>query len=203
MEAYKVNLLPRHLQREGVIDIRKLAVMLAVALPAALILGSYIIFLINYSVVKDELAETKAQAVSLAPAAARVDGIIRERTEMESAIEEFDQILKNHKSWSGLLYDLGNIAPVDLWLTGLEISAKPFNPLPDYQQKEPEQKEPDPYASPSLVSCKGMAGTVPSIGIFLRNLNGLPYFAEVKLVKVNAVSEGLEFEIIARIKDEG
>ncbi|MDD4767565.1 MAG: PilN domain-containing protein [Desulfotomaculaceae bacterium] len=202
MEAYKVNLLPRHLQREGVIDIRKLAVMLAVALPAALILGSYIIFLINYSAVKDELAETKAQAASLAPAAARVDGIIRERTEMEAAIEEFDQILKNHKLWSGLLDDLGNIAPVDLWLTGLEVSARPFNPLTD-QQKEPEQKEPDPYASPSLVSCKGMAGTVPSIGIFLRNLNGLPYFAEVKLVKVNAVSEGLEFEIIARIKDEG
>ena len=43
MDAYKVNL-PHHLQREGLIDIRKLAVMLAVALPAAVILGGYIIF---------------------------------------------------------------------------------------------------------------------------------------------------------------
>lgn len=198
MDTYKVNLLPRHLQREGVIDIRKLAAMLAVALPAAVILGCYIIFLFNYSVVRDELAETKSQAASLAPAAARVTEIIRERTEMEAAMEELDQVLKNHKSWSGLMDDLGNIAPVDLWLTGLEISDKPFKTLPEHKQKEP-----NPYASPSLVSCKGMAGTVPSIGIFLRNLNGLPYFAEVKLVKVNAVSEGLEFEIIAIIKDEG
>lgn len=198
MDVYKVNLLPQHLQREGAIDIRKLAVMLAVALPAAVILGCYIIFLINYSGVKNELAETKSQAASLAPAAAWVAGIVRERTEMEAAMEEFDQILKNHKSWSGLMDDLGNIAPIDLWLTGLEISAKPFDALPDSKQKEP-----DPYASPSLMSCKGTARTVPSIGIFLRNLNGLPYFAEVKLVKVNAVSEGLEFEIIARIKDEG
>jgi len=198
VDAYKVNLLPHHLQREGLIDIRKLAVMLAVALPAAVILGGYIIFLINYGAVKDELAETKSQVASLAPATARVAGIIRERSELEAAIAEFDQVLKHHKSWSGLLYDLGNIAPVDLWLNGLEISDKPFNTLADHKQKEP-----DPYASPSLVSFKGMAGTVPSIGIFLRNLNGLPYFAEVKLVKINAVSEGLEFEIIAGIKDEG
>jgi type IV pilus assembly protein PilN len=154
--------------------------------------------LINFGFLKDELAETRAQAALLAPAAARAEEIIKARTEMEEAIGEFDDILKSQKSWSGLMNDLGSIAPVDLWLTGLEISNKPLDTPPDNGQKGPE-----PFARPNQVSCKGIAGTLPSVGVFVKNLNGLPYFEEVKLVKVNAVSEGLEFEITAVVKDEG
>lgn len=195
MNVYKVNLLPPQLQREGIIDIRRLIVIAGSALPVAVILGCYIIFLINYSVIKNELAETKLQIASLAPAVSRVEGIMKERTELEKAIGEFDEIYKNHISWSGLLNDLGSIAPVDLWLTGLEISNKSIKTSPDNVQKES-----DPYARPNLVTCKGISRTLPSVGIFIRNLTGLPYFEEVKLVKVNAVSEGTEFEIIARVK---
>lgn len=198
MDAYKVNLLPRQLQREGLIDIRRLAVMVGAALPAAVVLGCYIIFLINFGFVKDQLAETRSQSALLAPAAARAEEIIKARAEMEGAIGEFDDIIKNRKSWSGLMNDLGSIAPADLWLTGLEISNKPSDAPPDNGQKEP-----DPFARSNQVSCKGIAGTLSSVGVFVRNLNGLPYFEEVKLVKVNAVSEGLEFEIMAVLKDEG
>lgn len=197
MEVYKVNLLPQKLQREGTIDIRRLVVIAGVALPGALILGCYIIFLINYAAVKNDLAETKSQVAYMAPAAARADGILKELAGLEAAMGELDGIYKNHLSWSGLMYDLGSIAPVDLWLTGLEISNRSGKATSDK-----EQKETDPYARPNVVSCRGIARTLPSVGIFVRNLNGLPYFGEVKLVKVNAVSEGMEFEISARIKDK-
>ncbi len=198
MDGYRVNLLPQQLQRDGTVDIRRLAVVAGSALPMAVLLVCYIIFLINFGAVKNDLAETKAQLSSLAPAVAQVEGMIKDRAAMEEAIGEFDGILKDHMSWSGLMHELGGIAPVDLWLNGLEI----FNKL---AQTSPgsEQSEPDPYARPNLVSFRGIARTLPSVGIFIRNLNGLPYFKEVKLVKVNSVSEGMEFEIIAVVKDKG
>ncbi|MFX4260992.1 PilN domain-containing protein [Pelotomaculum propionicicum] len=187
-------MLPQQLQREGTIDVRRLAVITGFALPAAAALVCYIIFLINFAAVKNDLAETRAQLSYLAPAVSRVEGMIKERAELEAAVGEFDGILVNHITWSGLLNDLGNIAPVDLWLTGLEISNKPPGN---------DAKEPDPYARPNLVLCRGIAGTLPSIGIFIRNLSGLPYFEEIKLVRANAVSGGIEFEITARVKDRG
>lgn len=194
MDAYKVNLLPQQLQREGAIDIRRLAVIIGSALPAAAALACYIIFLINFGVLKSDLAETRAQLSYLAPAVSQVEEMIRERAELEASVGEFDGIINNHLTWAGLMNDLGIIAPVDLWLTGLEVSNKPT---------DNEVKEADPYARPNLVSCRGIARTLPSVGIFIRNLSGLPYFEEIKLVRANAVSEGIEFEIIARVKERG
>ena len=192
MDAYKVNLLPQQLQREGTLDIRRLAVIIGSALPAAAALACYIIFLINFAALKNDLAETRAQLSFLAPAVSQVEEMIRERAELEAAVGEFDGIISNHLTWAGLMNDLDIIAPVDLWLTGLEVSNKPAGN---------EAEEADPYARPNLVCCRGIARTLPSVGIFIRNLSGLPYFEEIKLVRANAVSEGIEFEIIARVKE--
>lgn len=170
MDLYKVNLLPPELQREGIIDIRRLVVVVGTALPVAVILGCYIIFLINCTVIKNELAETKLQIDSLSPAVSRVEGIMKERAEMEETIKEFDEILKKRMSWSGLLNDLGSIAPVDLWLTGLEISDQAVKTPSDNAQKEP-----DPYARPNTVTFKGISRTLPSVGVFIRNLTGTNY----------------------------
>jgi type IV pilus assembly protein PilN len=194
VDAYKVNLLPQQLQREGTLDIRRLAVIIGSALPAAAALACYIIFLINFAVLKSDLAETRAQLSYLAPAVSQVEEMIRERAELEAAVGEFDGIISNQLTWAGLMNDLGIIAPVDLWLTWLEVSNKPA---------DNEAEEADPYARPNLMSCRGIARTLPSVGIFIRNLSGLPYFEEIKLVRANAVSEGIEFEIIARVKERG
>lgn len=198
MDLYRVNLLPPHLQQESTIDLHRLRIILVIGLPTVLILACYCVFMINYCTVKGKLAETKSQTALLAPVAAQVQDMIAERTALEATMKELDQIITNHRSWSGLLDDLGDIAPIDLWLTRLEIADKPFHPPADQKQKEP-----DPYAPPTLVSCQGLARTLPSIGVFLRNLGSLPYFTEVKLVRVNAVSEGLEFKIIAATRIQG
>ncbi len=198
MDLYRVNLLPPHLQQESTIDLHRLRIILVIGLPTVLILACYCVFMINYCTVKGKLAETKSQTALLAPVAAQVQDMIAERTALEATMKELDQIITNHRSWSGLLDDLGDIAPIDLWLTRLEIADKPFHTPADQKQKEP-----DPYAPPTLVSCQGLARTLPSIGVFLRNLGSLPYFTEVKLVRINAVSEGLEFKIIAATRIQG
>lgn len=214
MYLYKVNLLPPRLQREGVIDIRRLIAAAGAVLGATVILGCYVIFLINFTVIKTELTETKAQLASLAPVTARVEGITRERTEIEETIKELDGITSKHIAWSSLLYDLGSAAPADLWLTGLDISNKDAaageqaanqgTAAPALNRSSDNSRQgADPYTRPNLVTCKGLARTMPSIGMFMNNLLALPYFEDVKLAKVNSVNEGVEFEIIARIKDKG
>jgi type IV pilus assembly protein PilN len=200
MLLYKVNLLPPRLQREGIIDVRRLVLILAAILPAVLLLGCCLIFRVNYSVINNELAETRAQLAALAPALSRMEGVVRERTEMEETIEECEEISRKHISWSGVLDDLGGAAPIDLWLTGLNIANKD-----DAVSKTAPgrgQEESAVYTRPNQLEVRGVSRSLPSIGIFIRKLIELPYFEEVELVKVNAVNEGMEFEITARVKDE-
>lgn len=200
MSLYKVNLLPPRLQREGVIDVRRLILILAAILPIVLLLGCCLLFRVNYSVINNELAETRAQLAALAPAQSRMEGVVRERTELEETIEECEEISRKHISWSGVLDDLGGAAPIDLWLTGLNIANKD-----DAVSKTAPgrgQEESAVYTRPNQLEVKGVSRSLPSIGIFIRKLNELPYFEEVELVKVNAVNEGMEFEITARVKGE-
>jgi type IV pilus assembly protein PilN len=200
MSLYKVNLLPPRLQREGIIDVRRLILMLAAVLPVLLLLGCCLLFRVNYSVINNELTETRAQLAALAPALSRMEGVIRERTELEETIEECEEISRKHISWSGVLVEVGKAAPIDLWLTGLNIANKD-----DAVSKTAPgrgQEESAVYTRPNQLAVKGVSRSLPSIGIFIRKLNELPYFEEVELVKVNAVSEGMGFEITAKVKGE-
>jgi Tfp pilus assembly protein PilN len=200
MSLYKVNLLPPKLQREGIIDVRRLVLILAVILPVVLLLGGGLIFRVNFSVINNELAETRTQLAALAPALSRMEGVVRERTELEDTIEECEEISRKHISWSGVLDDLGGAAPIDLWLTGLNIVYKDDTVSKTTPGRG--QEESAVYTRPNQLAVKGVSRSLPSIGIFIRKLNELPYFEEVELVKVNAVNEGMEFEITARVKGE-
>lgn len=200
MSLYKVNLLPPKLQREGVIDVRRLVLILAAVLPVVLLLGCCLIFRVNYSVINNELAETRTQLAALAPALSRMEGVARERTELEETIEECEEISRKHISWSGVLDDLGGAAPTDLWLTGLIIANKDDTVSKTAPGRG--QEESADYSRPNQLEVRGVSRSLPSIGIFIRKLIELPYFEEVQLVKVNAVNEGMEFEITARVKDE-
>lgn len=200
MSLYKVNLLPPRLQREGIIDIRRLVLILAAILPVILLLGFFLLFRVNYSVINNELAETRTQAAALSPALSRMDGVVRERTELEETIKECEEISRKHISWSGVLDDLGKAAPIDLWLTGLNIANK--DEAVSKTAPGPGREEAAVYNRPNQLAVKGVSRSLPSIGIFIRKLIDLPYFEEVKLVKINAVNEGMEFEITARVKDE-
>jgi len=200
MLLYKVNLLPPRLQREGVIDVRRLMLMLAAALPVVLLLGGCLLFRVNYSVIENELAETKAQLAALTPALARTEGVIREKTELEETIEECEEISRKHISWSGVLEDLGKAAPIDLWLTGLNIANK--EDAVSKTASSRGQEESAVYTRPNQLAVRGISRSLPSIGIFIRKLIELPYFEEVQLIKVNAVNEGMEFEITASVKGD-
>jgi type IV pilus assembly protein PilN len=232
MYAYKVNFLPPQLQREGLIDFRRLILIGGTTLFLAIILGAYGTFLINYFSMKNELASAKQQISSLAPLVARVEGMVKERNELEAAIAEFDFITNKQAAWSNtllnLLSDLPDITPIDLWLTNMDVLNKQgvsktqnntasadtaknsaSQPAAQTQAKTTTakttgqaQNDMDIYSRSNTIIFKGCSSTVPSIGVLIKNLNFLPYFSEVKLNKISNENKEIKFEITTTIRDD-
>jgi type IV pilus assembly protein PilN len=208
---YKVNLLPPHLQREGLIDFRRLTIITGNTLLIAIVLGSYGAFLFNFYTMKNDLAASRQQLEALAPMVARVEGIKKERRDLEAKLGEYNYILKKHIAWSGLLYDLGDVTPIDLWLSDMDITNKSVEAKPQGggaatpAKKEPAAKEPQyacAYPRPNVITFKGYSRTVPSIGVFVNNLYKLPYFKTINLKSISDEPDGFHFEITASVKDD-
>lgn len=210
---YKVNLLPPKLQREEIVDVRRLLIITGVTIFIAVILGSYGAFIISFYNAKNELSATRLQLTALNPVVARVEKMRAERVRLEQTVEEYNLILKSQKQWSDLLVDINRIMPVDLWLVGLEITYK------QPEQKETGQgsqsgapaqkqvagnssgaKKPETVSRPNVVIFKGSSRTVASIGVFINGLTHLPCFQEVRLDKVGEGANGIQFEITAFLK---
>jgi hypothetical protein len=100
-----------------------------------------------------------------------------------------------------VLDELGKAAPIDLWLTGLNVANKDDSASKTAPGRG--QEESAVYTRPNQLEIKGVSRSLPSIGIFIRKLIELPYFEDVELIKVSSVREGMEFEITARVKGEG
>jgi len=218
---YKVNFLPTKLQREGVIDIKRLLTVTAATLLIAMGLGSYGIFVINFLNTKNELALKKQQYNSLIPIVNRVENIKSERKELEATGEEYKYILAGYTTWSDLFFGLSSITPVDLWLTELQVTykqtdqnakgnstQKSASSPPDTgaaknakQASSQKQKDFDVFPLPEIVIFKGYSLTVPSIGIFINNLYHAPRFDNVKLNRIITENEAIKFEITAYVKD--
>jgi Tfp pilus assembly protein PilN len=207
---YKVNMLPAKLQREGLIDVKRLVLISAATLFLALTLGGYGAFLINYTFMKNDLKDTTAQLEALAPLVSRVEQMRQERIGLEAALEEYAEILQNQKTWSVLLDDLSSIIPIDAWLVELAILRRPVEtetPPADSQNStgSPAGQDETKTAGlphPNTITLKGYSLTVSSVGVFVMNLNYLPYFEEVKLNRISLDEQGYRFEITTILKDE-
>ncbi len=216
---YKVNMLPAKLQREGLIDVKRLVLISAATLFLALTLGGYGAFLINYTFMKNDLKDTTDQLEALAPLVSRVEQMRKERIDLEAALQEYAEILQNQKTWSVLLDDLSGIIPIDAWLVELAILHRPVEtktPPPGAPASTPasdsqtntgspagqEEKKTAGLPHPNTITFKGYSRTVSSVGVFIKNLNYLPYFDEVKLNRISLDEQGYRFEITTTLKDE-
>lgn len=203
-DSYKVNLLPPGLQREGIVDVHRLVRLIALTLSLAFLLGGYGYFLFSFWGAKNELAAVRQELTALRPVLSRVEDVREKRIAAEAAYQEYSTLLDRHQTWAGLLsdlfHDLNTIAPVDLWLLELEIY-----PDPEASGEESEKKEgrgkPDQFARANSISIKGSSRTVSSVGVFIKNLNRLPYLQNVALKKIAALDDAFNFEITAGLKE--
>jgi type IV pilus assembly protein PilN len=162
----------------------------------AAILVGYGIFLLLFFNQKSELETTRQQLASLTPIVNRVQEIKKERKELEAALQEYTILLQKQIIWSDLFFALNNVTPDDLWLTELETAFSQ-----EEQKSGPEGGKPEVLARPDIMNFKGLSCSVPSIGLFMNNLSQLPYFKEVKLVKLNKENEGISFQITTLLKE--
>lgn len=213
--TYKGNLLPPILQREGNTDFRRMLLIGVVTFVVVVLIFGYSYFFVKFMIMKNKLADTQQQLASLAPTVVKAEKVISMRKELENTLDKYVSLLVGQVTWSNLFYDLNSVAPVDLWLISIELTNKPGQQVTIGQSPVYTGKEEITEASyagqvsgqtsisrPNSVSINGVSLTMPSIGVFIKNLYQLPYFKEIKLIKASRDDQGITFQITALVKDD-
>lgn len=222
---YKVNLLPPELQRESIIDTRRLVRLAAVTLVAAAVVGGYGYFLLQLVLMKGELAETRRRLAALEPTVTRVEKMREERRTAEETARALTQLLNGRLAWSGMLAEINYALPRDMWLDKLVI-------LREQQAQAPEKKGGPAQGAgggqapagaggqspattggaggaqagaaaaapprPDAVVLEGYSRSVASVGVLVHNLHESPHFKAVTLQEVteDAESGAWRFKIL-------
>jgi Tfp pilus assembly protein PilN len=199
---YRVNLLPPKLQREELVDVRRLLLTSVAAILILVIVGTGVGFVVSFNNVKQEINSANQQLGVLQPTVDMVQGLQSQIRVMQSTEADYKGLLGRQVTWSNLIYKLNEIAPSDLWLTELDMSNADLSKDPAAKQASTAfpaapgasgvpgangnvvamgnaQGSGEPYPYPNVITIKGMANSVTSIGIFDQNLNNLPYFKNV------------------------
>jgi Tfp pilus assembly protein PilN len=118
---YKVNLLPPKLQREELVDVRRLSLIIAVMLLIVVVLGTTGFFILSYLTMRNDIAAATQELASLQPTVAYVENLHQQRVAMQSTAADYKALLQKNITWSSLLSELDDIAPADVWLVELDI----------------------------------------------------------------------------------
>lgn len=193
----KINLLPDELQPGLDIDVRKLFLNGIAVLVVLGLLSAYGIFLYRFYITKNELAQAYAELTRLRPKVAEVEKIKQQRLNVESKVKALSGLIEGQQTWSAMLDDLNVLIPIDAWLTGITIYYEPdFDPGAAKKENGDEntkgknvQKKANTKDSvtqegihtPNAVTLEGKSRSAASVGVFVNNLNQLPYFTRVRL----------------------
>jgi Tfp pilus assembly protein PilN len=119
--VYKVNLLPPKLQREELVDVRRLSLIIAVMLLIVVVLGTTGFSVLSYLTMRNDIAAATQELASLQPTVAYVENLHQQRVAMQSTAADYKALLQKNITWSSLLSELDDIAPADVWLVELDI----------------------------------------------------------------------------------
>lgn len=205
----KVNLLPPELQREGVIDFKRLVKVSVITVLIMFVLGGYAAFLIKSAVTRSELDSSRQELERLQVIVAKVEALKKERQRNEMVAEGLHKLISERGIWSNKLDDLNYSLPVDMWLTEFnllkaqvpgepsKVAAKPAG------QQAVAGQQPSSIPKPDTLVLKGVSRSVPSIGVFIYYLNQLPYFSKVTLNEIKESDNGLMSYMITLTLKEG
>jgi hypothetical protein len=212
---YRVNLLPPKLQREELVDVRRLLLTSVAAVLILAIVGVGVVFMIAFNNVKQEINYANQQLAVMQPTVDMVQSLQSQIQTMQSTDADYRGLLDRQVTWSTLVYKLNEIAPSDLWLTELDMSNADLSKDPAAKQVSiafpaapgaagvpgadgnvvamgNAQGSSEPYPYPNVITIKGMANSVTSIGIFDQNLNNLPYFKNVVINTIGSQTLGAQ-----------
>ena len=214
-DLYRVNLLPPSLQREELVDVRRLLLTSLAAVLILAIVATTVVFVISFNNVKQEIGFANQQVAVLQPTVDMVQSLQSQIRAMQSTAADYNGLLNRQVTWSTLIYKLNEIAPSDLWLTELDMNNTNLSKDPASKQVSTAfpaapgasgvpgangnvvamgnaQGSNEPYPYPNVITIKGMANSVTSIGIFDQNLNKLPYFKNVVINTIGSQTLGAQ-----------
>ena len=214
-DLYRVNLLPPSLQREELVDVRRLLLTSLAAVLILAIVATTVVFVISFNNVKQEIGFANQQVAVLQPTVDMVQSLQSQIRAMQSTEADYNSLLNRQVTWSTLIYKLNEIAPSDLWLTEMDMNNTNLSKDPASKQVSTAfpaapgasgvpgdngnvvamgnaQGSGEPYPYPNVITIKGMANSVTSIGIFDQNLNKLPYFKNVVINTIGLQTLGAQ-----------
>lgn len=127
---YKVNLLPSELQRDFIIDVRKLIVG---SVSALMIVGScaaYALFLYKLHTVTIAVAGAGQYLNSLQGDVVAVKEIKKQRIRNEQTVRNLREILEKRIIWSKVLEEVNLSLPEDMWLVRLDLAHRDLRNAP-------------------------------------------------------------------------
>jgi Tfp pilus assembly protein PilN len=171
--------------------------------------------MIAFNNVKQEINYANQQLAVMQPTVDMVQSLQSQIQTMQSTDADYRGLLDRQVTWSTLVYKLNEIAPSDLWLTELDMSNADLSKDPAAKQVSiafpaapgaagvpgadgnvvamgNAQGSSEPYPYPNVITIKGMANSVTSIGIFDQNLNNLPYFKNVVINTIGSQTLGAQ-----------
>jgi len=177
-----INLLPPELRKDVGSEVR--GSLKRIVLLSALAVGvvSYAGFLGWSFYAEMALKKVQRELDNLKPRNAQVQSYEKKNKELEERIALLETIEGKRVKWTAILQDVNNRLPQNMWITELSCDSE------------------------GKIKVKGLAADLSLVGVFLYQLNQLPYFSSFTLEKASEIKLGevtqTEFSLTGTLKKE-
>lgn len=206
-----MNFLPPELRPGPRVDRWRLAVISLITLTAGLCLIGALSQAWQVFVARNEILRARAELAALQDFSNQMRSLRAERERMEKTAEALQRLKGQVRPWKQLLNDLNNDVPVDLWLTGVELTYnKELDKISGGQKASPEaavvpgpgtrdagDEEGSLPPPPNELLIRGVSRSVPSIGVLVRNLRDDRGVTEVSLKEMQEQQDGTLLFIVS------
>lgn len=176
-----INLLPVELRYGPGGDIRGVGKKFFLMLALWGIIVGYLGFTAWMLFEQRQLRQLENELSDLKPRYEKVRHLEEENKRLAMEIKEFKKIQKDRANWTDIFQAINNNLPQDIWITSFSTNQ-------------------------GKIEVKGMAANLATIGVFLYQLNQLPYFSSFSLDKATEVKVGqnlqTEFSLVGTLVKE-
>ncbi|MCL6449089.1 MAG: PilN domain-containing protein [Armatimonadetes bacterium] len=131
---HRIDLLPEELQSKPPVNLRRLLYIVLTMLLTVGLLAIYGLFLWDYYRVSGELARFNERLPQIKKETARLEEIKRQRLDLEKRAGELEALIRNRRTWPGMLAEIARTVPGEVWLTSLRLE--------EGKEKQAQKKSP-------------------------------------------------------------
>lgn len=177
--AARINLLPVELRQDLPVDWQRLLPKVAIIAVVTAVISAYLFFLGFSFTLKVQEQKLDRQLVTLEPRMKEAREAQHSIAALEKQKMQLEEILRKRTEWSKILWEINDILPQNTWLTSLSVDGE------------------------GKLVLQGKSLDLTALGVFVHELNRLPYFTAAKLTQAESGTEGetavINFQIVAAV----